>query len=348
MAGFSKPGRRSGLELLEEAMHLLRASPMQAIACYYIGSLPFVLALLYFLADMSKSAQAASHLPGASLGLCILFLWMKCWHGAFTSQLMARVSGQEPPGPTAGSIARLVLAQGTVAPVGLMVAGIALFPLIGLYVRDPSVGFLIAAVPLAGLLLFVFSWPYAYFQSATVILGNPGPGRRGGLSLFGAPARAASYWPGQNIQAMLLLALLGLLIWFNVVQAMLLPPMLAKQFLDVETVFSRGGFDPSNTTFLAISLSLTYLLVDPIVKAFYTLRCFYGQSFHNGQDLLAELRAAARSGGKTLGTLVILALLAASQSRPPVRIAECGLRIEDTQGAVCVTANPASPGGQSS
>jgi hypothetical protein len=320
-----KPGKRSGLELLEEAIHLLRATPMQTFAYYYIGALPFVLALLYFLADMSKSADASSRLPGASLCLCILFVWMKCWHGAFTSQLMAWVGGQEPPRWTAGSIAKLVLAQGTVGPVGLVVAAMAIFPLIGLYVSNQSMAVLIAMVPLGGILLFVLSWPYAYFQSATVILGNPSPGRLGGLSFFGAPARAASCWPGQNLQAMLLLSMLGLLVWANIVQAMLLPPFLMKKFLDVETVFSRGGFDPSNTTFLAIGLGLTYLLMDPLVKAFYTLRCFYWQSFHNGQDLLAELKAAARAGGKTLGVLIVLLLVTASP-RPSLRIADCGLQ----------------------
>jgi hypothetical protein len=307
-------GRPSGLELLEEAIHLLRSSPMQVLACYYIGSLPFVLALLYFLADMSRSAQASWHLPGASLGLCILFVWMKCWHGVFAGRLMASFGGQEAPSWTAGSIARLVLAQGTVGPVGLAVAAMAMFPLIGLYVRSQSVPVLVSMVPLGGILLFVLSWPYAYFQGATVLLGNPAACRRGGLSLFGAPARAASYWPGQNVQALLLLSMLGLLVWMNIAQAMLLPPLLAKEFLDVETVFSRGGFDPSNTTFLAISLSLTYLLVDPVVKAFYTLRCFYGLSFHNGQDLLAELKAAVRST-KTIGVLAIVLVLALVSSR---------------------------------
>ena len=38
------------LALLEQAVHLLRRSGGSALAAYYLGSLPFVLALLYFCA----------------------------------------------------------------------------------------------------------------------------------------------------------------------------------------------------------------------------------------------------------------------------------------------------------
>ena len=36
------------LELIEEAVHLLRLSPARTLAVYCIGTLPFVAALLYF------------------------------------------------------------------------------------------------------------------------------------------------------------------------------------------------------------------------------------------------------------------------------------------------------------
>jgi hypothetical protein len=45
-----------------------------------------------------------------------------------------------------------------------------------------------------------------------------------------------------------------------------------------------------NTTFFAVIFSLTYLCVDPIVKAVYALRCFYGESLESGEDLKTELR----------------------------------------------------------
>ena len=55
---------RPALELIEEAVHLLRRAPGPVLAIYYFGSLPFVLALLYFWADMSRSPLAYQHLAG--------------------------------------------------------------------------------------------------------------------------------------------------------------------------------------------------------------------------------------------------------------------------------------------
>src|ERR1035438_10806097 len=45
---------KSAIELYEEAVYLLRSAPASALAAYYTGSLPFVLAFLFFWADMSQ------------------------------------------------------------------------------------------------------------------------------------------------------------------------------------------------------------------------------------------------------------------------------------------------------
>jgi hypothetical protein len=57
----------------------------------------------------------------------------------------------------------------------------------------------------------------------------------------------------------------------------------------VESTFTRSGLSMLNTTFLAVMFGLTYLSVDPILKAVYALRCFYGESLQSGEDLRAEL-----------------------------------------------------------
>jgi len=55
--------------MIEEAVHILRAAPGALLTVYYIGSVPFVLGLLYFWADMSRSAKAYEHGAMAALGL---------------------------------------------------------------------------------------------------------------------------------------------------------------------------------------------------------------------------------------------------------------------------------------
>src|SRR5436305_10642181 len=89
---------KPAIELIEEAVHLLRRAPLSTVALYYIGSLPFVVGLLYFWAEMSRSPFASEHLAGESLGLALLFLWMKLWQARFTRNLRAHIGGSSPAG----------------------------------------------------------------------------------------------------------------------------------------------------------------------------------------------------------------------------------------------------------
>ena len=66
--------------------------------------------------------------------------------------------------------------------------------------------------------------------------------------------------------------------------------------LGIDSVYTRSSQSMSNTTFIAAMCGITYLCVDPIIKAAYLLRCFYGESLDSGEDLKAE--NAARSHSK--------------------------------------------------
>jgi len=52
---------RGGLDLMEEATHVLRAAPAGTLAIYYLGAIPFVLGLLFFWADMSRSPKSSKN-----------------------------------------------------------------------------------------------------------------------------------------------------------------------------------------------------------------------------------------------------------------------------------------------
>ena len=80
---------KGAMEIIEEAVYVLRRNPLSLLAGYYIGTLPFITALLYFWADMSRSAFAEDYCSPASLGLALLFIWMKCWHAVFCQKLTA-------------------------------------------------------------------------------------------------------------------------------------------------------------------------------------------------------------------------------------------------------------------
>jgi hypothetical protein len=85
---------KSAVRMIEEAFFVLRSAPGSLLTYYYLGGVPFVLGLLYFWADMSRSAYAHEHIATAALGLAALFVWMKFWQTVFALRVRAQVSDQ--------------------------------------------------------------------------------------------------------------------------------------------------------------------------------------------------------------------------------------------------------------
>src|SRR5215475_11566698 len=83
---------KPGIELIEETTHLLRTTPVETLATYYAGTIPFVLEFLYFWTDMSVSPYANQHLAKASLTTTVLFFWMKLCQALFALQLRAQLA----------------------------------------------------------------------------------------------------------------------------------------------------------------------------------------------------------------------------------------------------------------
>ena len=270
----------SAIDLIEEAVHLLRGAPAALYGIYALGTLPFVLAFLYFWADMSHGAFAWEHGDGAALGMALLFLWMKCWHAVFAAGVRALRTGQPPAPWTARRVGRLLLEQTALQPSGLF------------------------ALPLALGILIPFGWLFAFYQNVTAL----GAESAGLGELCRAAARQASYRSGQNYLVQALLSVFAGFVWINVIVAMAWLPHLLKTLVGLETAFTQAGIMAVlNTTFLACSIALTYVFVDPLVKTVFVLRCFYGQSLQSGADLKSDLARLRASAGLSVSTLVLLA-----------------------------------------
>jgi len=126
---------------------------------------------------------------------------------------------------------------------------------------------------------------------------------------LGAEARAqAQLWPAQNHVGQLLLSLLAAVAWSNLAAAFWLVPWLANRLLGIENLFGFSGWWLLNTTFLASVSVLTWLAVDPLVKAFFTLRVFHGRARRTGEDLRVEL-GSMRRAGRALAVAALAALL---------------------------------------
>src|SRR5271154_6886839 len=107
---------RSAIDILEEAVNLLHAAPLRAWVVYLTGAAPFVLALVFFLNDMTRSPFAFEHLGTASLGLAALYVWKNVWQAVFARQLYETLS------PATGSVPvlKLIAIQAALQPVGLV------------------------------------------------------------------------------------------------------------------------------------------------------------------------------------------------------------------------------------
>ena len=271
---------KGSFDLIEEATHRLRTAPVATLAVYYLGAIPFVLGLLYFWADMSRSPFAGQHLIDSALGMAALFFWMKFWQVIFARRLRAHVTAEPAPRWTVRRLGRVFLRQAFVQPSGLFL------------------------IPLSLLPLLPFAWAYAFYQNVTV-LDDGGPA--GTSPLLKKSWKQATLWPGQNHIVLAIMAGFGFYVFLNWVVTGLTLPYLIKMLFGVESVFTRSAFSLLNTTFFAGMLGLTYLCVDPILKTVYVLRCFYGGSLESGEDLRAELNSVV-AASQPMAAIVVLLL----------------------------------------
>lgn len=286
------PSRRrtevAALELIEQAVHLVRAAPVGTLATYYAGTLPFALGLLYFWADLSRNPFAQQHAIAAALGVTALFLWMKFWQAVFAQKLRAQLSQAPPPSLTLARAGRIFWLQTALQPTALFV------------------------LPVSLVLTLPFAWTYAFYQNLTALADVEAPTLRASAN---TAWRQALRGPMQNHTLLLVLFLFGLFAFIGCCVVGGLLPQLVKMLFGVETTFSRGGTAMFNTTFFMAMLCVTSLAVDPILKAIYVLRVFYGESRQSGEDLRAQLKSLATPARRT-ATRALIALLLATAVLP--------------------------------
>jgi hypothetical protein len=256
---------KSPIELYEEGIYLLRRAPSSVIATYYAGALPFILAFLFFWADMSQSSFAYEHCAPAALGLALLYCWMVYWQALFVRQLRLELSGAPRPARFWSESWRLGFVQ---------------FPL------QPTKLFLL---PLATLIALPFASAYAFYQALMAVTDQDCDSVSHAIR---ASRKQAAMWQQQNWTILAILAMLDVVAFLNIGAMILIVPYLLKMLLGIETVFTRSGLATFNTTFVVVTAGLTYLATNPLAKAVYLLRYFYSESLETGEDLRAELKVA--------------------------------------------------------
>ena len=303
-----KKKQKSALRIIEEATHLLRTAPGLLLSVYFAGSVPFVLGLLYFWADMSRSANADEYSAAAALGLAILFAWMKVWQRLFARRVHRLISGHLPQRRSWRHIASATASQTLIQATRFIV------------------------MPVAALLAIPFGYCYAFYHNVAVYNGENGYDLRPTCKWAW---KQAKLWPRQNHLLIGILWLFGLVIFLNISLATFMIPQMMKSLLGIESIFTLSGLRMIfNSTFLIAMLGVTYLVLDPIIKTVYVLRCFYGSALDSGEDIKAELNQILHPGARIISGVLILILSVApvlSWAKTPASVSpgELDQSIED-------------------
>ncbi len=268
------------IDLIDEGFHLWRTAPPRLLLSYYIGSVPFVLGLLFFWADMSRSAFAEQRLAAASLLLALLYLWMKVWQSVACIGLRHHLD-ETPPHPwTARRVGRMIVTQCILQPLGLVLA------------------------PFAVLLLFAIPWLYAFVQNVSTC----GLDEKDGVAGVARHAwMQTCHQPRQNYLSFVCLLFFSFFVFLNLCIIGIFVPQLFKIFTGIDTPMSSSHYAFMNSTYLATIVALTYLCVDPLMKCLCCLRGYIADSIKTGESMQSELRRLS----KTAALLLVCWLAAA-------------------------------------
>jgi hypothetical protein len=303
----------SVLELLESSVHLLRGSSPATFLWYYAGSVPFVLAFLFAWTRVSRPGIADGEVAGLALLLTVLFVWMKAAQAWFAARLAARALDAAAPEFTPARLACVVRRQ-----IRYQVPALLWLPLSLLLV----VPFAWAHAYAQNLCVLsgdtaspddvlrrrareqALLWPVQ--NHLAIWLVSPRLLLTTVAVVFGA-----AHWfivsgllPTAPFAFLTVLLIVVLVVWpcspfgfalaANVAAVVLAVPFLVESLSGLRTAAVVSPLAAvGNTTFLAVVMGLTYLALDPVMKAAYVLRCIRGESLRTGADLLAALRRAS-------------------------------------------------------
>ncbi|MEZ0295226.1 MAG: DUF4129 domain-containing protein [Candidatus Methylacidiphilales bacterium] len=297
---------RSALDLIEEAVHLLRCAPLRILLFYAVGTLPFIVGMLFFCLEVRVASNSWDIIVPGSLVLTLLYVWMGGWQAAFTQELWALRLGRTPPVWTWRTVASLTAAQTRWKPWGLF------------------------ALPLSA--IFLVPWPWCYMLSHNIsilITGETGSATERTKGIAVAMRLASQNWKHAFKIQVFGHVLYGLM-YFNLMLLLLAFNLLVHLISGIESPMNENPFLYVSVPVQLAVCGLTFFFANPIMKTVCMLRCLYGLSRDTGDDLLAGLRnarariaareernrihapiapAAARPGLKAVARLITVAFL---------------------------------------
>ena len=276
------------IDLIEEAIHLLRRAPIETYAFFLVGIAPFVLCFFQFCSEMSYSEFAGSSLPGFAVTLALSYLWMKALQYLACRQLVMVYTGELSNRGNFGRILKSCIHQAAIHPIGLFakpMAALASIP-----------GFL-TFVPL---LMLPASIICSFFQSASILI----TGESGDF----AKCWHLSVNRGRAAASLLFLSsFLRIVIFLNVYLTIGILPYLLKALFGIDTFLSRDFRWLISFSYLVGIGLISYFVVDLLIKAIQVVEVCRAEAQTTGKDLqrsLISLTAGKRTGVLSLCLLV--------------------------------------------
>jgi hypothetical protein len=257
---------RTGLALIEEAVQLLRAAPVNVYALYCGGTVPFLLSLFNFCVKMSYSRSAATECSASAVLVALAYSWAKGLQAFCCRELVRAYTGD---------VERWWKPKTMMAIWSRQIA----FQPIGLFAR-----------PLAWLLVFPVIHVSAFFQNLTVLGGASPTDVRKSWEL-------ARLWPGQSCTVYGLLSLLDLVVFLDLCAVTFSTPFLLKALLGIESFLTRSYTWMFSPVLIIALAAGTHFIIDLLAKAIHVIRCCDGESQTSGEDLLRRLKGFQHAEG---------------------------------------------------
>ncbi|MBM3785195.1 MAG: hypothetical protein FJW30_12595 [Acidobacteria bacterium] len=283
---------QGGVWRLEEAWGLLRSVPARSWNIWLAGTLPYTLALLEFLMDMSQSAYASERLAAKSLLLALLFGWKHTAQAIFTRDCARMLRGEKPAWPEAPALVRTFFVQLAWQPFRLPI----------LLIVSP----IVLPVPMVT----------AFFRNL------------GFCALENDRDIVKQAWASARVEArtqtivLLVMALAWLLVLVNLASLWAVVPMLLKAFFGMQTDLIRLAARLFNMSTALLTLIVSFTLLEPVYNAMEAVRHFYAGARTDGEDLRRALRR--------LGALAALCLVMAIPGQAQVDPETLDRNIEQT------------------
>lgn len=273
----------SALRLIEDALDLVKRADALAWTIYLAGAVPFFALLLFEVTDLFQNPFVAEHFIFAALLLALLYFWLHISQSVFCARLYGTLVEQQ--GRFREQLIPSVKCQCVLAGSKLLIWPITLC----------------LVIPHAAITMF---YQHSLFVAQEHAQQQAGSNWR--ITVKEARYDAA-YRQVQAICLLLLVFALRVLVWLNLFVLLFVIPSLWKTLTGMENNLTRNPQLLLNPTSIMALCVLSYLALDPLVKAACVLRRFARQSQSSGRDLRLKLSLIGRVATAALLVITLIA-----------------------------------------